>query len=101
MPSNVGRCGLHSSFPALNSQFSKLFYFWKNPHKLYSRAGIEVDPVPIQPGVKPVPLPEIETPGIEVDPIPIQPGVKPVPIPGIETPGIEVDPIPIQPGVKH
>jgi hypothetical protein len=37
--------------------------------------------VPIQPGVKPVPIPEIETPGIEVLPVPIQPGIKPVPIP--------------------
>jgi hypothetical protein len=61
---------------------------------------IEVDPVPIQPGVKPVPLPELETPEIEVDPIPIQPGVNPVPIPGLETPELEVDPVPIQPGVK-
>jgi hypothetical protein len=37
-----------------------------------------------------VPLPELETPEIEVDPIPIQPGVKPVPIPGLETPDASV-----------
>ncbi|CAH1383159.1 unnamed protein product, partial [Tenebrio molitor] len=68
---------------------------------LQSRSAVVLPAqIPIQPGTRPVPIPEIETPGIEVDPVPIQPGVKPVPIPEIETPGIEVDPVPIQPGVK-
>jgi hypothetical protein len=46
----------------------------------FIQCGLEVDPVPIQPGVKPVPIPEIETPGIEVLPVPIQPGIKPGPV---------------------
>jgi hypothetical protein len=83
-----------------NMLFVKQNYLIGREQKMEKKKHLFSSPIPIQPGVKPVPLPEIETPGIEVDPIPIQPGVKPVPIPGIETPGIEVDPVPIQPGVK-
>jgi hypothetical protein len=40
------------------------------------------------------PVPGIESPGVEVNPIPVVPGIKPQPVPEIETPGLEVNPIP-------
>jgi hypothetical protein len=48
--------------------------------------GLQSRSVSIHPGIKPQPVPEIETPGLEVNPVPILPGIKQQQLPEIETP---------------